>query len=54
MVRRYREEVLVAGVPVRTTAADENRYCPACARAELDATDAATTDRAPESLVERG
>jgi hypothetical protein len=54
MVRRYREEVLVAGVPVWTTTADENRYCPACGRAELGVTDeAATTDRAPESLVER-
>jgi hypothetical protein len=53
MLRRYREEVLLAGVPVWTTAADENRYCPACGRAELGVTEPATTDRAPESLGER-
>jgi len=35
LVRRYRREFVVAGVPVRTTAESHNVYCPTCATEEL-------------------
>ncbi len=35
VVRRRRDETVVAGVPVRTHASERNRYCADCARAEL-------------------
>lgn len=35
LVRRYREEFAVAGVPVYTRSEGKNHYCPDCATSEL-------------------
>jgi hypothetical protein len=48
LVRRYREEYAVAGVPVRTTSEEYNFYCPRCGAAETSVSAPSTTDE--ESL----
>lgn len=51
LVRRYRREYVVAGVPLWTVSADQNFYCPDCALAELSSStmesieDSNTADR---------
>ncbi|WP_276271166.1 hypothetical protein [Haloarcula litorea] len=56
LVRRYREEVLVAGVPVYTRSEGRNHYCPACAAGESGdraaPTPQAATER-PSTATER-
>lgn len=49
IVRRRRDETLVAGVPVRTHEHETNHYCAACAREDLFGTDGPT---APSTDVE--
>ena len=46
LVRRRRDETVVAGVPVRTHSIRHNHYCPDCARSELfgDDVDASSLD----------
>jgi len=43
VVRRYREEYLVAGMPVVNSSAGRNSYCTACAMEELNVPDETTT-----------
>lgn len=35
LVRRYRQEYVIAGIPLWTASENHNFYCPDCARAEL-------------------
>jgi RNA polymerase subunit RPABC4/transcription elongation factor Spt4 len=44
VVRRRRDETVLAGVPVRTHAMERNHYCADCARAELFGGSAGTAD----------
>ena len=54
VIRRRRDETLVAGVPIRTHEYELNHYCAACARAELFGTTgpAAPADRVEASLAD--
>jgi hypothetical protein len=55
LVRRYRQEYLIAGVPVWTTAKNHNFYCPSCAVKELSgptSTDSATSDVTEQAIAE--
>lgn len=52
LVRRYREEFVVAGVPVYTLSEGKNHYCPDCATSDV-ARNAKTRSRTSEPAVER-
>ncbi len=55
LVRRYREEYALAGIPVYTRSVGYNHYCLACATEELFGPEPAstTTERHREPIVER-
>ncbi len=52
MIRRYREEFVVAGVPVYTLSEGKNHYCPDCALSD-SAHNADQQSRAAEPATER-
>lgn len=52
VIRRYREEFVVAGVPIYTLSEGKNYYCPDCALSESPH-DADEQSRAVESALER-
>lgn len=55
IVRRYRQEYVVAGIPVWTTSEHRNFYCPSCATEELSglaSTDSRNSDVSEQTTVE--
>ncbi len=55
MVRRYRQEYVVAGIPVWTISENRNFYCPSCATEELsgpNSTDTGNSDVSERTIAE--
>lgn len=57
LIRRYREEYAVAGVPIRTLSEDHNYYCTTCGLEETSSPsraipDKSLPDRQPETEIE--
>lgn len=55
LVRRYRQEYVVAGVPVWTLSENHNFYCPSCAFEEfpsLSTTDVTANDTTEQAITE--